>query len=81
MVNDAAMGCKCQRVQPGWAESATCQPSSGSANSPPLEGGIEGEMWSRLPHRLLWFVPAIHNKDGEELGEALAQEQPAVFRC
>ena len=28
-------------------------------------------MWSRLPRRLLWFVPAIHNKDGEELGEAL----------
>lgn len=42
MVNDAAVGCKCLRVQPGWAEPTTCQPFSGSANSPPLEGGIEG---------------------------------------
>lgn len=38
-------------------------------------------MWSRRSCCLLWFIPAIQAEKGEELGGALAQEQPAVFRC
>ena len=83
--NDAANGCWCLRVQPGWTESAACQFPSGSAlpatTLPFLKRGHEGEMWSRLP----WFSSPAHPShpgwEGEGLRGAWAQEQPALFRC
>lgn len=78
MVNDAAMGCKCLEgtARVGWNQQPASLPLAVPTSSP--EGALRGDVVQAA--LLLFSVRPSHPQQGMGgVGEALAQEQPAVL--